>query len=610
MLQNPRAPLYFGTIMILGFAAYLAWYYPTPGDLSQAHAQLEHLSVLKGCTECHSSTGLADGCLGCHEEIGSQLKSGKGLHHHLLSGKKIECSRCHQEHNGLHFGLTGPSAWEGKNQQDFQHPHVAFRLVGAHSELLCSDCHKVKGRKPFALSKFPAIWRAHTFLGLRQDCIDCHEDIHAGGFSPACDECHGQNVFRPATSFDHGKFYPLEGGHARVACEGCHILPEPTVPLSLSPGAEVPSSVPAAAVVSPFVPSRGAAQKAPDGKPFLPFDRVRGTFCINCHKTPHREGWSNDCEVCHPKDASPWGVGTKGVTRDVHAVTGFRLEAPHDNVECAKCHPPGVAFEKRYPDPQTTGYLRGEDNCQGCHHDVHGGQFIGKYPKCLDCHERHRFLPAHFGLQEHGVFPLTGAHAAVECRLCHKVEEGSSARKFAGVERVCKACHENPHGGQFSKELLAGDCDSCHKKSAETFLIQPFDHAVLAHFELTGAHAKASCKDCHHELELKPEGDATALVRVYRGTDTKCSACHSDPHRGQFAKDGQTLCESCHSSSSAWKEVSFDHQTQSRFPLDGAHSKVKCEGCHPTRKLPDGKTIVQYKPLGAECEDCHAFVGR
>src|SRR5437867_607588 len=155
MLQNPRAPLYFGTVVILALAVYLAAYHPTPGELSRAHAQVERFSVFKGCSDCHSPTGLADGCLSCHDEIKSQLNSGKGLHHHLLSGKKVECSHCHQEHNGKIHGLMGSTAWEGKNQQEFKHPHVTFRLVGAHSELLCSDCHKTKGRKAFTLAKFP-----------------------------------------------------------------------------------------------------------------------------------------------------------------------------------------------------------------------------------------------------------------------------------------------------------------------------------------------------------------------------------------------------------------------------------------------------------------------
>jgi hypothetical protein len=268
-----------------------------------------------------------------------------------------------------------------------------------------------------------------------------------------------------------------------------------------------------------------------------------------------------------------------------------------------------VVFDKRYPDPGAPGYLRSEESCQGCHDDVHRGQFAAKYPRCLDCHERLRFLPAHFGLQEHGVFPLTGAHAAVGCRLCHGVEEGSVARGFVGIDRQCKACHQDPHGGQFAKELDARDCDACHKKSAETFTIRPFDHAVLAHYELAGAHAQAACNDCHREVKLKAKGGETMLVRAYRGTDQKCAACHEDPHRGQLAKDGQTSCESCHSSPVAWKELSFDHQTQSRFPLDGAHSNVPCDGCHPKVKLPNEKSLVQYKPLGVECENCHAFVG-
>ena len=68
------------------------------------------------------------------------------------------------------------------------------------------------------------------------------------------------------------------------------------------------------------------------------------------------------------------------------------------------------------------------------------------------------------------------------------------------------------------------------------------------------------------------------------------------------------LCERCHTSTSTWEEVRFDHNTQSRFKLDGVHQKVPCEGCHFPVKLPDGAEIIQYKPLRMECKDCHEIV--
>jgi N-acetylglucosamine-6-phosphate deacetylase len=35
------------------------------------------------------------------------------------------------------------------------------------------------------------------------------------------------------------------------------------------------------------------------------------------------------------------------MTPDRHAVTGFHLEGPHAEVQCAQCHSPELAFDER-----------------------------------------------------------------------------------------------------------------------------------------------------------------------------------------------------------------------------------------------------------------------
>ncbi|MBI4584088.1 MAG: hypothetical protein HY717_08705 [Planctomycetes bacterium] len=297
----------------------------------------------------------------------------------------------------------------------------------------------------------------------------------------------------------------------------------------------------------------------------------------------------------------------KLITAPVHEATGFRLEKPHDRVECRKCHPAERAFAARYPDPALPAYRRRESQCEGCHRDVHEGQFAAAGKGCLDCHARTHFLPAQFGLAQHGTYPLTGAHAAVPCQDCHQVNAAAGTRQFAATARECKACHADPHGGQFSRELAAGDCSQCHRGDASTFKIQPFDHERLANYALTGAHAQAACESCHREL---PGSGAAPGARRYRNTDRECAACHRDVHLGQFKDDGKVLCDSCHPSTTTWKELDFDHNRQSRFPLDGVHAMVACQDCHPRVQVAENRFIIQYKPLGVECRDCHGFVKR
>ena len=69
----------------------------------------------------------------------------------------------------------------------------------------------------------------------------------------------------------------------------------------------------------------------------------------------------------------------------------------------------------------------------------------------------------------------------------------------------------------------------------------------------------------------------------------RCSACHNDPHRGEF-KQG---CESCHSTAT-WKRSSFaaqfDH-SKTKYPLLGKHLEVSL------RILPSQWRLqVRYRP--------------
>jgi len=296
------------------------------------------------------------------------------------------------------------------------------------------------------------------------------------------------------------------------------------------------------------------------------------------------------------------------VTAELHGLTGFRLVPPHEGVDCGKCHKKGLSFLQKYPSPDSGGYRRREENCEGCHEDIHGGQFTSRSTGCLDCHERLRFAPPRLGIREHSAFPLEGPHAAVVCHSCHKLDEASGIRRFTGTARLCRACHNDPHGGQFAQKILEEDCQACHDPAAESFRIQPFDHAMLAGYELTGAHARARCEDCHR-LEALSQAASTAstAVRRYKDTPTLCSSCHRDAHRGQFGQEGSVSCEGCHLSTSSWEEVQFDHDTQSRFPLDGTHEDLPCVACHVPVRLPGGGEMLQFKPLGMECKDCHGF---
>jgi hypothetical protein len=104
-------------------------------------------------------------------------------------------------------------------------------------------------------------------------------------------------------------------------------------------------------------------------------------------------------------------------------------------------------------------------------------------------------------------------------------------------------------------------------------------------------------------------------VRAFRGTPTACSACHADPHVGQFASGGPTDCARCHASTDSFEKLAFDHDRDARFRLDEGHKNLACAACHVRVPVDRGETAgggstVRYKPLGTSCADCHDPGGR
>jgi hypothetical protein len=581
ILSHPKAPLVFGTAMIGLLAVYLVWYHPTPGPLAAPHAVAVGGAGLATCAACHAGGGLAQGCLHCHVEIAAQVRTDRGYHAFLLHGKELACARCHPDHLGSEFPLLG--AWGRGEPNGFDHPHVPFTLAGAHEGLACATCHRHAG--PFSLPDFPDQPRRVTYLGMTQTCVDCHEDVHEERLARSCQSCHNQEAFRPAVHFRHDDHYQLEGAHADAACSDCHPPAVDDCPLGL-PVADINDMR-------------------------MAFDRVKGTACADCHETPHRALWQGDCTQCHLASDRTWTAGTRGIRADTHGLTGFPLGEAHGTVVCEKCHAAGLPYDQRYSDPRVADYKRDPRMCEGCHEDPHGGQFLARHPHCRDCHEQERFRPARYDIAQHAVsYPLTGMHAGVPCIRCHILPEGASVRRFASTPRECKGCHADPHAGQFEREMTKDDCTACHGPEARTFTIRPYDHAGRTGYPLTGAHAKAACDDCHREQRREPSDGARSGLRTYRGTPTACGACHADVHRGQFKKNEKQDCQRCHNTTEDWSADRFVHNRDARFTLDGIHANLACGACHPAVRQSDGRKVVQYRPLGTRCEDCHGFTPR
>ena len=317
------------------------------------------------------------------------------------------CASCHGQVHPL------------KEAPGFAHTD-RFVLEGGHAGLTCDKCHGVSGPDSVA------VLRVGTFEV--RECVSCHKDPHAGSLGRDCASCHGTALpFDRAAQFKHTDAFPLKGGHSNLACKDCH---EQTGPRSVAS---------------------------------LKLRPLASRECAECHRSPHRAAMvasaavtsgltqGASCIECHKVEDRTFLAPAATMTPAQHAAAGFPLDAPHNQAACADCHAgvgsrqalkPGpdlaARFARRYPG-------RAPDACAACHRDPHEGQFGAGATKgrCIACHDPAHFTPSAFTLASHAQtrFPLTGAHKAVGCNLCHK-KEGELVR-FVPTSTACADCHRD-----------------------------------------------------------------------------------------------------------------------------------------------------------------------
>jgi hypothetical protein len=627
----------------------------SPGPLSRAHQQLE------GTTKCASCHNFGEGtrgfkCLECHTEIRRRVEAREGYHRwaYNQSPSQTDCARCHLEHNGRQFPLT-----RFDNKKGFDHKgFTGFALEGKHTALACEGCHN--------FSKIPMAARAEievkdlnkSFLGLSKECTSCHRDQHAGQLGSDCLRCHSQDAWKPAAGFSHFRTaYPLTGLHQNVSCEKCH-GPKPGETTAKYKG------LPFAGCQSCHQdPHKGAFQDAKfqaacdkchttagwkSNQPSLNFDHqttkfplhgkhaqstcvqchkdsdfrrpLPHEFCRDCHEDVHKNQFAvraagSDCSACHNEVSFKPALFTK----ETHQQSAFKLEGKHASLECSKCH---------LPEGKDAVYMVRKSICMDCHADPHGGEFSSApySNKCEMCHTQDRFRPSTFNSTRHSQtrFALTSAHAAVPCTDCHKLLLGATAgfvSKTASVEppgitaspgplgdparqyhlkfETCTACHTDPHRTTLS-------CETCHN-ARQWKELRSFDHNTTK-FALIDAHQAVSCVNCHKPIQTN-SGTNAKRTADFGHTARQCFECHEDVHGGQFMSPGNERdCSTCHAVTK-WSAGEFDHN-KTRFPLDGAHDKVRCAQCHTAQIERDGKTIRQYTGAPVRCGDCHGTNGK
>ncbi|HSQ61511.1 MAG TPA: hypothetical protein VLT84_13995 [Acidobacteriota bacterium] len=184
----------------------------------------------------------AAACRACHDARRSELPAFRdperfGSAGFAMNPPERACADCHADpHEGRFTAgcadCHGVVSFRPARFGVSEHERTKFPLQGAHRAVPCVDCHAGLKREPARSTLVRAARRPAglTFAVAKQACADCHKSPHGDQFErpPAsarsCERCHGADVFRPASRFDHARdtAFPLDGAHRGVACAKCH----------------------------------------------------------------------------------------------------------------------------------------------------------------------------------------------------------------------------------------------------------------------------------------------------------------------------------------------------------------------------------------------------
>jgi cytochrome c1 len=351
----------------------------------------------------------------------------------------------------------------------------------------------------------------------------------------ACETCHvgGDWQQDAGRGFDHlSTNFELNGTHADLECSNCH------TGSSLS---ELHS-----------------------------FGNLAGE-CNSCHEDVHQDQWGDDCQRCHNEES--WELSTQ---QQNHDLTRFPLVGPHRKLECESCH---------ISNPGNTTNL--PVTCLGCHVSDYKDSrdpshvILDLDTDCERCHaaQTSTWDDSHFNHNETGYY-LLGMHAAADCASCHTEAAQSTPSD-------CQSCHMADYNQSTSPAHLTEgypqDCQECHTSFNWN---SQFSHEQTG-FILNGAHIETSCNLCH-------------VNQVFDDTPEACGSCHTaewedsenPPHNdAEFDKS----CENCHTEID-WLPASWTHDTETEYPLTGAHIPVTCLDCHQS---------APYSEQASDCYACH-----
>lgn len=286
----------------------------------------EHAGEWDMCSDCHNDpTNYAVfTCLTCHLP-GPTNDEHEGIPGYAYNSEA--CLACHPD---------------GSSTGAFNHNVTSFPLTGAHTAVLCNDCHTT------------------GYTGTPTDCAECHSTAFNQSINPNhvalgipndCALCHSTEPgWQPAGFPIHNNYYVLEGAHMGIAedcfechegnynstpntCYGCHASDynQTNDPSHLS--AQFPTTCDDCHTQNSWVPSTFDH----DGQYFPIYSgEHQGEWeqCSDCHNNPGNYALFT-CLTCHEQ----------GEMDDEHEdVTGY----VYNSMACLECHPDGSSDKKIY----------------------------------------------------------------------------------------------------------------------------------------------------------------------------------------------------------------------------------------------------------------------
>ncbi len=317
--------------------------------------------------------------------------------------------------------------------------------VRAQEESACLDCHDSVNDAPIDA----VVESVHGFA----ECLDCHpgaesEDHMDGGLTPACADCHDDEVELLESSVHGGADGAAEW--ASGGCQVCH-------------GA-IHGLVPQTDLSSP-----------------IHLSRIADT-CGVCHANPDLAA-ERGIRLVQPLAAYSASVHAQAVREGEGGASCSSCHGAHDILPAADVN--SKVHRERVP-----------DTCGQCHEgitevfeaSIHGkaaSHGIQESPVCTDCHGEHRILDSH-----HEDSPVYATNIPkLTCGRCHGDVRLSD--KFGMPDDKVPAYADSFHGlaGRAGSVTVA-NCASCHGVHDILPSSDPAAHT-------NAANLAATCGNCH-----------------------------------------------------------------------------------------------------------------